>query len=80
LGVEISSRTTATNWIISVSVNSKGTFDFSVLVFFDAEADNLVLDGLVGGREGVQMAEVEGQLQQVLAGLGVVELGLEGSA
>lgn len=45
-----------------------------MLELLDAEADDLVLDEVLAGLQGVDVREVHGEFDEVLAGLGVVHL------
>lgn len=50
-----------------------------MLVLLHAETDDLVLDGLLGGHQGVDLRQEHREFNQVLAGAGVVQLLAEGA-
>lgn len=45
-----------------------------MLKFLNAETDDLILNEILVGEKRVDMREIHGQLDEILAGLGVVHL------
>ena len=55
-----------------LEIEMGSTFNFGVLVFLDVDADYFIFDEILGVVDGIDVGEVHGDLDEILAGFGII--------